>query len=152
MLRLIKEFPLQVGLFLFNTGIFAWLQTTSSAILAQLNLKEPLSQYIPEPILALTGDSVAAHSGLCRQCRLGLVDFFHDRPGYYPFYQGGSQVPLCGGPDCDWSLSAFPKSGDDSLLDRWLNRQGLMFSERMVVNTDWLMIKAEKFGIVFKTQ
>ena len=60
MFRLIKEFPLQVGLFLFNTGIFAWLQTTSSAILAQLNLKEPLSQYIPEPILALTGDSVAA--------------------------------------------------------------------------------------------
>ena len=60
MLRLIKEFPLQVGLFLFNTGIFAWLQTTSSVILAQLGLKEPLTQYIPEPILALTGDSVAA--------------------------------------------------------------------------------------------
>ena len=60
MFRLIKEFPLQAGLFLFNTGIFAWLQTTSSAILAQLGLKEPLTQYIPESILALTGDSVAA--------------------------------------------------------------------------------------------
>ena len=54
MFRLIKEYPLQAGLFLFNTGIFAWLQTTSSAILAQLGLKEPLTQYIPEPILALT--------------------------------------------------------------------------------------------------
>ena len=60
MLRLIKDNPLQAGLFLFNTGIFAWLQTTSSVILAQLGLKEPLTQYIPEPILALTGDSVAA--------------------------------------------------------------------------------------------
>ena len=60
MFRLIKEHPLQAGLFLFNTGIFAWLQTTSSALLAQLGLKEPLSQYIPAPILALTGDSVAA--------------------------------------------------------------------------------------------
>ena len=60
MLRLIKDNPLQAGLFLFNTGIFAWLQTTSSAILAQLGLKEPLTQYIPESILALTGDSVAA--------------------------------------------------------------------------------------------
>ena len=60
MLRLIKDNPLQAALFLFNTGIFAWLQTTSSAILAQLGLKEPLTQYIPESILALTGDSVAA--------------------------------------------------------------------------------------------
>ena len=60
MFRFIKEYPLQAGLFLFNTGIFAWLQTTSSALLAQLGLKEPLTQYIPGPILALTGDSVAA--------------------------------------------------------------------------------------------
>ena len=56
MFRFIKEYPLQAGLFLFNTGIFAWLQTTSSALLAQLGLKEPLTQ----SILALTGDSVAA--------------------------------------------------------------------------------------------
>ena len=131
MLRLIKEFPLQVGLFLFNTGIFAWLQTTSSAILAQLNLKEPLSQYIPEPILALTGDSVAAHSGLCRQCRLGLVDFFHDCSGYHPFYQGGSQVPLRAGPDSHWSLSAFPESGDDSLLDGSLRQIRFGFTEQI---------------------
>ena len=60
MLRLIKDNPLQVGLFLFNTGIFAWLQATSSVILSQLGLKETLTQYIPAPILALTGDSVAA--------------------------------------------------------------------------------------------
>lgn len=58
--RFIMGNPLSVSLFLFNTGIFAWLQTTSTTILTNLNLQENLTQYIPAPILVFTGNSLSA--------------------------------------------------------------------------------------------
>ena len=37
--KIIKMYPEQALLFLFNTGVFAWLQTTGSFIAAKLGFK-----------------------------------------------------------------------------------------------------------------
>lgn len=58
--NVIKEHPLPAGLFLFNTGIFAWLHTTSTTIVHNLGLQENLADYIPAPIRTFTGENLAA--------------------------------------------------------------------------------------------
>lgn len=60
--KIIKKYPEQALLFLFNTGVFAWLQTTGSFIAAKLGFKsiqtEVLLSYIPAWLRVLAGDSL----------------------------------------------------------------------------------------------
>ncbi len=60
--KIIKMYPEQALLFLFNTGVFAWLQTTGSFIAAKLGFKsiqtEVLLSYIPAWLRVLAGDSL----------------------------------------------------------------------------------------------
>lgn len=60
--KIIKKYPEQALLFLFNTGVFAWLQTTGSFIAAKLGFRsiqtEVLLSYIPAWLRVLAGDSL----------------------------------------------------------------------------------------------
>lgn len=60
--KIIKMYPEQALLFLFNTGVFAWLQTTGNFIAAKLGFKsiqtEVLLSYIPAWLRVLAGDSL----------------------------------------------------------------------------------------------
>lgn len=60
--KIIKMYPEQALLFVFNTGVFAWLQTTGSFIAAKLGFKsiqtEVLLSYIPAWLRVLAGDSL----------------------------------------------------------------------------------------------
>lgn len=58
--KLFLKNPLVSSLFLFNTGIFAWLQTSSATLLNNLDLQKNLLPYIPPVILTFTGENVAA--------------------------------------------------------------------------------------------
>lgn len=60
--KFISQHPEQAFLFLFNTGVFAWLQTTGLAIATKLGFDsiqaESLLAYIPDWLRFLLGDSL----------------------------------------------------------------------------------------------
>lgn len=60
--KFISHHPEQAFLFLFNTGVFAWLQTTGLAIATKLGVDsiqaESLLAYIPDWLRFLLGDSL----------------------------------------------------------------------------------------------
>ncbi|MBJ8325411.1 hypothetical protein [Streptococcus pacificus] len=59
MLRLIKKFPEQVFLFLFNAGVFTWLKMGSQTILNNLGVDSAnLMAKVPDSIRTLTGGSL----------------------------------------------------------------------------------------------
>ena len=60
--KFIKRYPQQTFLILFNTGVFAWLQTTGLAIAAKLGFSSisstVLLSHVPSWLRLLTGDSL----------------------------------------------------------------------------------------------
>nr|WP_247197959.1 hypothetical protein [Streptococcus suis] len=48
----IKRYPEQALLFLYNAGIFAWMQSTSHSIMEQIGIDSNWFDKIPEPIKA----------------------------------------------------------------------------------------------------
>lgn len=66
--QLIRRYPQQAFLILFNTGVFAWLQTTGWAIATKLGFgslsTSALLSLIPDWLRFLTGDSLEKLRGL----------------------------------------------------------------------------------------
>ncbi|MDO4667323.1 MAG: hypothetical protein Q4A90_05745 [Streptococcus sp.] len=58
--RLIRYFPEQVFLFVFNSGVFAWLWTSGNEIANQIGITETWQKYIPAPIQQFFGDNSQA--------------------------------------------------------------------------------------------
>lgn len=56
----IRYYPEQAFLFVFNTGIFAWLQATGSTIANQIGLTSAWNQYVPDVVKDFVGDSAPA--------------------------------------------------------------------------------------------
>lgn len=56
----IRYYPEQAFLFVFNTGIFAWLQATGSNIANQIDLTSAWNQYVPDVVKDFVGDSAPA--------------------------------------------------------------------------------------------
>ena len=60
---LIRHFPEQVFLFLFNSGIFAWLWKSGSDIANQLGMTAAWETHVPAPIQAFFGENVETVQG-----------------------------------------------------------------------------------------
>lgn len=58
--HLIRYFPEQVFLFVFNSGVFAWLWTSGNEIANQIDITETWQKYIPAPIQQFFGDNSQA--------------------------------------------------------------------------------------------
>ncbi|MBM7636615.1 hypothetical protein [Streptococcus saliviloxodontae] len=59
--KFVKKYPEQAFLFLFNTGIFAWLQTTGLMIANKLGVQlQVVQELIPEWLRLLVGNSVSS--------------------------------------------------------------------------------------------
>lgn len=58
LLDMIKQYPLQAFLFLYNVGIFAWLKTSSQSIMSKIGLSADWIDKIPTPIRDLAGSSL----------------------------------------------------------------------------------------------
>ena len=57
--RLARRYPMQTFLFLFNAGVFTWLQTTGTMIANRLGLSgDGIWIYIPNWVKTLTSDSI----------------------------------------------------------------------------------------------
>lgn len=57
--RLARRYPMQTFLFLFNAGVFTWLQTTGTMIANRLGLSgEGIWTYIPNWVKMLTSHSI----------------------------------------------------------------------------------------------
>lgn len=61
----LKRYPEQMILILFNTGVFAWLKTTSSQILSHFNID--LGNQIPTFLRILIGDNVTSLQNIISQ-------------------------------------------------------------------------------------
>lgn len=59
----IRRFPEQVFLFIFNSGVFAWLWTSGTEIASQIGLTDVWQNHIPVPIQAFFGESSQAVQG-----------------------------------------------------------------------------------------
>ena len=59
----IRRFPEQVFLFLFNSGIFAWLWKSGSDIANQLGVTAAWETHVPAPIQAFFGENVETVQG-----------------------------------------------------------------------------------------
>ena len=57
--RLARRYPMQTFLFLFNAGVFTWLQTTGTMIANRLGLSgDDIWIYIPNWVITLTSHSI----------------------------------------------------------------------------------------------
>ncbi|MFV8044997.1 hypothetical protein ACMZ6Y_02625 [Streptococcus pluranimalium] len=66
--RWMKRHPFEVFLYLFNTGIFAWLMVTTRLILSRLGLHSlPVLEQLPSWILSMGNYSLAPMRGLVGQ-------------------------------------------------------------------------------------
>ena len=61
--NIIRCFPEQVFLFLFNSGIFAWLWKSGSDIANQLGVTAAWGTHVPAPIQAFFGENVETVKG-----------------------------------------------------------------------------------------
>jgi len=61
--NIIRRFPEQVFLFLFNSGIFAWLWKSGSDIANQLGVTAAWESHVPAPIQAFFGENVETVQG-----------------------------------------------------------------------------------------
>lgn len=61
--NIIRCFPEQVFLFLFNSGIFAWLWKSGSDIANQLGVTATWGTHVPAPIQAFFGENVETVQG-----------------------------------------------------------------------------------------
>ena len=61
--NIIRRFPEQVFLFLFNSGIFAWLWKRGSHIANQLGVTAAWESHVPAPIQAFFGENVETVQG-----------------------------------------------------------------------------------------
>ena len=61
--KIIRRFPEQVFLFLFNSGIFAWLWKSGSDIANQLGVTAAWESHVPAPIQAFFGENVETVQG-----------------------------------------------------------------------------------------
>ena len=61
--NIIRRFPEQVFLFLFNSGIFAWLWKSGSDIANQLGVTAAWETHVPAPIQAFFGGDVETVQG-----------------------------------------------------------------------------------------
>lgn len=59
----IRRFPEQVSLFIFNSGIFAWLWKSGIEIANQISLTDVWQNHIPVPLQAFFGESSQAVQG-----------------------------------------------------------------------------------------
>ncbi len=73
LLTIIKRYPEQAVLFLYNAGVFAWLQTSGQAIMDQVGLSSDWLEKIPEPIREITGASVAGLQGILQSSAWGWL-------------------------------------------------------------------------------
>ncbi|HFH9837978.1 TPA: hypothetical protein ACGOVD_000011 [Streptococcus suis] len=73
LINTIKRYPEQALLFLYNAGVFAWLQTSGKAILEQVGLDSNWLEKIPEPVRELTGASVAGLQGILQSSAWGWL-------------------------------------------------------------------------------
>lgn len=56
----ILTYPVQVFLFVFNTGVFAWLQATGASISEKIGLTDAWNQYVPDTVKNIVGSSTPA--------------------------------------------------------------------------------------------
>ncbi|HFR3798133.1 TPA: hypothetical protein ACHVHO_002144 [Streptococcus suis] len=73
LISMIKRYPVQALLFIYNAGIFAWLQTTSHTIMEQIGLDDSWADKIPAPLKALTGASMSAMQELLSSSAWGWL-------------------------------------------------------------------------------
>lgn len=73
LINTIKRYPEQALLFLYNAGVFAWLQTSGRAILDQIGLDSNWLEKIPAPIREITGTSVAGLQGILQSSAWGWL-------------------------------------------------------------------------------
>ncbi|HFI0480913.1 TPA: hypothetical protein ACGOY0_001209 [Streptococcus suis] len=69
----IKRYPEQALLFIYNAGIFAWLQSTSHSIMEQIGIDSSWFDKIPEPIKAWTGASLESMQTLLHSSAWGWL-------------------------------------------------------------------------------
>lgn len=72
-LNLIKRYPEQVLLFVYNAGIFTWLKTSGQSIIDQLGVSADWLEKIPSPIRALAGSSLAGMETLLHSSAWGWL-------------------------------------------------------------------------------
>ena len=60
---LIRHFPEQVFLFVFNSGIFVWLWKSGNEIANQLGMTAAWETHVPAPIQAFFGENVETVQG-----------------------------------------------------------------------------------------
>ncbi|MFC3927045.1 hypothetical protein ACVR05_03295 [Streptococcus caprae] len=65
--RLILAYPMQSFLLLYNTGVFAWLQTNGGNIAERLGLRSDWMDLILESIRILAGNSLTTVQGIIGQ-------------------------------------------------------------------------------------
>lgn len=73
LISMIKRYPEQALLFIYNAGIFAWLQTTSHTIMEQIGLDSSWADKIPAPLKAFTGASMSAMQDLLSSSAWGWL-------------------------------------------------------------------------------
>ncbi|HFR3748833.1 TPA: hypothetical protein ACHVGK_001898 [Streptococcus suis] len=73
LISMIKRYPVQALLFIYNAGIFAWLQTTSHTIMEQIGLDSSWADKISAPLKALTGASMSAMQELLSSSAWGWL-------------------------------------------------------------------------------
>ena len=59
----IRRFPEQVFLFVFNSGVFAWLWKSGTDIANQIGITEAWQNHVPAPIQAFFGENSQAIQG-----------------------------------------------------------------------------------------
>lgn len=71
--RILKNYPEQVFLLLYNTGIFVWLKSTSTAIVSQLGLTTDWLEKIPAPLRGLAGSNLTGLENLLQSSVWGWL-------------------------------------------------------------------------------
>ena len=63
---LIRHFPEQVFLFVFNSGIFVWLWKSGNEIANQLGVTAAWENHVPAPIQVFFGQNIEAVKGMIK--------------------------------------------------------------------------------------
>ncbi|BCP62176.1 hypothetical protein HO404_00870 [Streptococcus suis] len=71
--NLLKRYPEQALLFLYNAGIFAWLKTSGQSIMNQLGVSSDWVEKIPAPVRDLAGNSLAGMESLLNSSAWGWL-------------------------------------------------------------------------------
>lgn len=85
---LIRHFPEQVFLFVFNSGIFVWLWKSGNEIANQLGVTAAWENHVPAPIQVFFGQNIEAVQGFFSQFRLYVASRINDYPFGYSSDQG----------------------------------------------------------------